>query len=198
MLTIALLPDPHHGSRAHKPSTPAKTVALACTAAAPAAPVSTLAAGSPPPQSYQAPDGWTAHLDQTGFRLAVPDGWTKTQSGPNVCFTDPHGGRFLAVGQWTQPDQDMVGYVTRKEKQIAATLPGYQRVEIKPTDYFDAAAEWEFTYTDRAGDRMRARTVALVAPGHRGYAILWCTYDSIWQNNLTDYSLVLGGFRPAQ
>jgi actin-like ATPase involved in cell morphogenesis len=198
VLTIALLPGRHHRSGAHKPSTPAKTVALACTAAAPATPVSTLAAGKPPPQSYQAPDGWTAQVDQTGFRLAVPAGWTTTRSGPNVCFTDPHGGRFLAVGQWTQPDQDMVGYVTRKESQLAATLPGYQKVQIKPTDYFDAAAEWEFTYTDRAGDRMRARTVALVAPGHRGYAILWCTYDSIWQNNLTDYSLVLGGFRPAQ
>ena len=128
--------------------------------------------------------------------IAIDD--STTRSGPNVCFTDPHGGRFLAVGQWAQPDKDMVGYVTRKEKQIAATLPGYQKVQIKPTDYFDAAAEWEFTYIDRAGDRMRARTVALVAPGHRGYAILWCTYDSIWQNNLTDYSLVLGGFRPAQ
>jgi hypothetical protein len=88
--------------------------------------------------------------------------------------------------------------VTRKERQLAQTLPGYQKVKIAPTDYFDAAVEWEFTYTARSGDRMRARTVALAAPGHRGYAIVWCTYDSIWQNNLTDYSRVLGGFRPAQ
>jgi molecular chaperone DnaK len=184
---FALLPDRQH-----------KTVALACTAAAPASPVTTLAPGSPPPPSYQVSDAWTALADETGFRLAVPAGWTRTRSGSNVCFTDPHGGRFLAVGQWTQPDGDMAGYVARKERQLAPTLPGYQKVKIAPTDYFDAAVEWEFTYTAHGGDKMRARTVALVAPGHRGYAILWCTYDSIWQNNLTDYSLVLGGFRPAQ
>ncbi len=186
---FALLPEP---------SSPAKTLALACTAAVPATPVTPLATGSPAPASYQVSDAWKALVDPTGFRLAVPAGWTDTRSGSNVCFSDPHGGRFLAVGQWTQPDDDMAGYVARKERQLASTLPGYQQVKITPTDYFDAAVEWEFTYTAHGGDRMRARTVALTAPGHRGYAILWCTYDSIWQNNLTDYSLVLGGFRPAQ
>jgi actin-like ATPase involved in cell morphogenesis len=192
--SLALLPDRHHkGGGSHK-----KTMPLACTAAAPATPVAPLATGSPPPPSYQVSDPWQALADDTGFLLAVPADWTKTPSPSNVCYSDPHGGRFLAVGQWTQPDDDMAGYVARKERQLAPTLPGYQKVKIAPTDYFDAAVEWEFTYTAKGGDKMRARTVALVAPGHRGYAILWCTYDSIWQNNLTDYSLVLGGFRPAQ
>jgi hypothetical protein len=153
--------------------------------------------GSPAPKSLNPPADWTWHDDPTGFRLVVPDGWTATASGPGRCFNDPHGGRYLGVGQWRQPGTDMVAYLTGREPQVAATLSGYRKVGITSKDYFDAGAEWEFTF-DRGSDRMHARVVAFLTPGHRGYAIVWCTYESTWQINLPDYSRVIGGFQPAQ
>jgi hypothetical protein len=202
LLAVAALPDSRHDAPPGPSSSPrqpdaTKAVPAACSIAAPASQAPALTPGSPAPKLLDPPADWASHDDPTGYRIVVPDGWTAAGSGPNECFTDPHGGRYVGVGQWRQPDKDMVGYVSRRETQVAAALPDYRKVGITPTDYLDAAAEWEFTF-DRGGDKMHARVLAFLASGHRGYAIVWCTYESTWQNNLPDYTRVIGGFQPAQ
>jgi hypothetical protein len=179
-------------------STGAGTVPRACTLAAPGPQAATLPAGTAPsPRPFALPEGWTWHKDTTGYRLAVPSRLAPAGSDAGTCFRDTDGSRILAVTQWKQPDTDLVALLTRRDSRAAADLPGYRKIGITPKDYYDAGAEWEFTYTN-GDDTMHARVLAFVTPGQRGYAIAWCTFESDWQNNLSDYSRVVGAFQPAQ
>jgi hypothetical protein len=91
----------------------------------------------------------------------------------------------------------MVGFWTRMDSRVAGQLPGYHKVSIKSFDYLAAAAEWEFTF-DESGRRMTARGIAFRAAGNRGYAILWATRESDWDNSLPDYQSLLDSFKPAR
>jgi hypothetical protein len=195
--------DRHNGGAgAIKPSASSSSVAgtvpKACKLPAPGPQAATLAPGTAPsPSPLGLPEGWTWHKDPTGYRLAVPYRLASVGADTGTCFRDADGSRYLAVAQWRQPDTDMVALLNRRDSRAATDLPGYRKIGITTKDYYDAGAEWEFTYTGNGGT-MHARVLAFVTPGHRGYAIAWCTFESDWQTNLSDYSIVVGGFQPAQ
>src|SRR5581483_11630566 len=76
------------------------------TAAAPP-PVAPSTAASMTPGSAL-PAGWHYVHDATGFTVAVPDGWTRTDRDGIAYFHDPAGGRLLGVDQSSQPKPDPV------------------------------------------------------------------------------------------
>ena len=49
----------------------------------------------------------------------------------------------------------------------------------------------------KAAELLRQGGLAL-CPTDAGYALVWSTYESTWQNNLPDFSRVKGGFQPAR
>jgi actin-like ATPase involved in cell morphogenesis len=173
-------------------------VPRACKLAAPGPQATPLAAGNAPTSApFALPEGWRWHQDDSGYKIGVPYRLKAETTDTGTCFHDPDGSRFLSVGQWKQPDNDMVALLNRRDSKAATDLPGYRKIGINKKDYYDGGAEWEFTYTGTGG-AMHAYVVAFVTPGQRGYAIGWCTFESDWQSNLSDYSRVVGAFQPAQ
>jgi len=168
----------------------------ACGLASPVAGSATLAPGQPGPSPrFVPPDNWQWYEDPSGFRVAYPKDWTRFGTG--ACFGDQGERRYLAIGQWQQPDSNLVGYWTRKDAEVAGALSGYRKISIKNRpDYFDGAADWEFTFEEN-GETIHVLAVALIS-GTRGYAYLWACKESIWRISDADFSLINASFQPAR
>ena len=167
-----------------------------CGLASPVVGSASLAPGTPGPSpGFAPPDSWRWYQDPTGFRVAYPKDWT--QFGKGACFGDQGERRYLAVGQWQQPDSDLVGYWTRKDAEVAGSLKGYRKIGIKNRpNYFAGAADWEFTFEENS-ETIHVLGVALVS-GTRGYAYLWAAKESIWRISQDDFSLINATFQPAR
>ena len=167
-----------------------------CGLASPVVGSATLAPGQPgPPPGFVPPDSWGWYQDPSGFRVAYPKDWGRFGSG--ACFGDQGERRYLAIGQWQQPDADLVGYWTRKDAEVAGSLSGYRKISIKNRpNYFDGAADWEFTF-EEDGETIHVLAVALVS-GTRGYAYLWAAKEPIWRISEADFSLINATFQPAR
>jgi hypothetical protein len=178
------------GGRSAAPRQPA-----ACGLASPVAGSATLQPGQPAPTPrFVPPDNWQSYEDPSGFRVAYPRDWTRFGTG--ACFGDRGEQRYLAIGQWQQPDANLVGYWTRKDAEVAGSLSGYRKISIKDhPNYFDGAAEWEFTF-DENGETMHVLAYALVS-GTRGYTYLWACKASMWRVSDPDFSLISASFQPA-
>ena len=177
-------------------STP--TVAKACGLTQPVREAAYTGSGQPGPATFTPPEKWKSHLDPTGFRLVVPADWQQVPASSGVCFREPHGAGYLSVDQWRQADHDLVGYWTGREAEVSAGLVEYRKIGIAPyPNFYEAAAEWEFVY-GVGPDALHARMLAMVTSGEHAYALLWCTWESKWQDNEQNFSIAIGGFRPAQ
>jgi hypothetical protein len=167
-----------------------------CGLASPVAGSATLAPGKPgPPPGFVPPDNWQWYEDPSGYRVAYPKAWTRFGTG--ACFGDRGERRYLAVGQWQQPDSNLVDYWTRKDEEVADSLSKYQRISIKNrANYFDGAADWEFTF-DENGETIHVLAVAFVS-GTRGYEYVWACNESIWEISEPHFSLVNASFQPAR
>ena len=166
--------------------------------AAVAAPVSTRS-GSPAPNPTVLPDGWYRYVDPTGFSVAVPDGWTVDRKSTIVYFNDPDQGRLLGIDQNDQPKDDPVADWTQQEtnRVDAGDFPDYQRIRIATVDYFLAAADWEFTYTD-ADTPVHVINRGFVTAPDKGYAIYWSTPADSWAENLDNFKVITDSFVPAR
>ena len=175
------------------PSGPAQPTV--CGLASPVVGSASLAPGQPGPSpAFVPPDNWRLYQDPSGFRVAYPKDWTRFGTG--ACFGDGGERRYLAIGQWQQPDKDLVGYWNRKDAEVASSLSGYKKIGIKDhANYFDGAADWEFTFTEN-GETIHVMAVAFVS-GTRGYAYLWACKDTIWRISESDFSLINATFQPA-
>ncbi len=164
-----------------------------CGLASPVAGSATLAPGKPgPPPDYAPPEGWRLYEDASGFRVAFPTDWTRFGTG--ACFGDRGERRYLGVGQWQQPDSNLVDYWGRKHEEVKGSLNGYKKISIKDyPNYFDGAAKWEFTFVEN-GVTIHVLAVAFVS-GTRGYEYVWACKESIWQ--VSDFSLISASFQPA-
>jgi hypothetical protein len=174
-----------------------QSLPAACTLATDASGGAALPAGQPAADlQFSLPPGWEDYLDPAGFRISRPPQWERFGSTP--CFGNQGEGRYLSIAEWRQSDTDMVGYWTTKETALRASLTGYQRKVIKPREnYWNGAADWEFVFSEN-GEQMHAIGVAVRGTGERTYGYFWVTKDSVWTNNVQDFTRVTGTFRPAR
>jgi hypothetical protein len=68
-------------------------------------------------------------------------------------------------------------------------------VRIVSVDYFQQAADWEYTYDGRNA-RLHAVNRGFVTGPRQAHAILWITPDSKWQENLDEFQLIAKSFEP--
>jgi hypothetical protein len=139
--------------------------------------------------------GWVWYKDPSGFRIAVPGGWSAYAGPGGMCFRDVGDHRWLGVSRWT-PGDDPVAHVTRRELELLqhARSAGYQQVRIAPVPYYQGGADWEFQFQDSVRGPMHGIVRDfLVAPG-QGYTILWCTTEFDWTVNLDNFRLVMASF----
>jgi serine/threonine protein kinase len=70
------------------------------------------------------PAGFRMVADPSGFRIAIPDGWTRSRTDTRTYFKDPAGGRYLMVDQTTDPKPDALTDWQRQEVSVSQRLSG--------------------------------------------------------------------------
>ncbi|GAA0413459.1 hypothetical protein Acor_10950 [Acrocarpospora corrugata] len=142
------------------------------------------------------PDGWKTHKDSSGFSLALPKGWKlDRRDGSNVFFRGPLEGAYLQIGFTSSPQKDAVKDWKEQESRTRGNWPGYQRVKIESVDYFDEAADWEFTW-EPGGSTGHILNRGFVTDKKHGYAILWKTRDKDWKKHFHYFETFAATFKP--
>jgi eukaryotic-like serine/threonine-protein kinase len=169
------------------------------TSEPPPAPSTTEPAAPPPTATAEAlPEGWYRYTDETGFSFAVPSGWRIERTGTIVYFREPNGGRYLGIDQTDQPQPDPVADWEGKEAYRVARgdFPGYQRIRLEAVDYFQKAADWEFTYLT-GGGRVHVLNRGFITSPTQAYGMWWSTPDGAWDDSLDALHLIQRTFTPA-
>jgi eukaryotic-like serine/threonine-protein kinase len=141
------------------------------------------------------PAGFERYRDRTGFSLAVPAGWNMTRQSGRVYFREPEGSRLLIIDQTDDPKPDPVADWEQQEQARRDGYPDYRRIHIGPVDYFQSAADWEFTYAGRRG-RVHVLIRGTVTSPRQAYGIYWSTADGRWQDSLRYWRTFTETFRP--
>jgi hypothetical protein len=140
---------------------------------------------------------WSEYMDSTGFKVAVPDGWSYERIGTTVCFRDPGNVRFLAVDPARKPSADPVRACDTEATRLirAGDLPQYQRISLDRAPLQITAADWEYAWTAPGGMRMHAKT-RWFKSGDHAYALSWATRDLDWQINTPYFGATISSFSP--
>ncbi|NUR50675.1 MAG: serine/threonine protein kinase [Hamadaea sp.] len=169
---------------------------VACEQVAPvdAHPVPTDRPG--PPGTPKLVTGFTWYFRPGSFGVGVPVGWNSWAVGATACFTDPRGGRVLAVDPIRPSTQDPLDGARAEENRLvgAGALPGYQLVHLKALSMALPAAEWEFTF-DSGGARRHA-VVIVVSHPLADFVVYWATDEADFTPNRALYDVVRASFRP--
>ena len=145
------------------------------------------------------PAGWRDYHDPTGFRVYVPQGWTKSQKGSIVYFRDFRTGRVLGIDQTDKPQWNPVADWRGKASYRVrrGDFPGYHEIRIVAVPYFRRAADWEFTF-DGSSARQHVNNRGFVVSTIQAYGIYWQSRDADWVAARKDLQLVFDSFRPAR
>ncbi|MEV0730790.1 protein kinase [Polymorphospora sp. NPDC050346] len=187
-------------------SAPAETGAAETPSATPEPAPTSVAPPSPTPSPEPTglgdpvvPEGWRLHRDPTGFSVPVPEGWQVRREATRVRFEEPRFGRLLMIDQTDQPQPDPVADWRSKEGHRRSTTRNYQRVgEIRAVDYWDKAADWEWTYTSNRGNKLHVRNRGFITAPDKAYAIYWSTTEDRWNDDLAMFDVIAAGFRPVR
>ncbi|WP_433008500.1 protein kinase domain-containing protein [Kribbella sp. CA-294648] len=142
------------------------------------------------------PAGFERHVDPTGFSLAVPDNWTVRREGSRVYFRESGGPRFLLIDQTDQPKADPVADWRQQEAARRDSYPEYRRIRLEAVDYFQKAADWEFSYAVRGG-RQHVLNRGVVTSPQQAYGIYWSTPEGQWAASQDLWRTITDSFRPA-
>ena len=201
----ALRPDRQNTTAAGPSAHPSAPRARATPSAATASP-------SPEPRPSRAPSsattgggraavpaGYRWYEDPSGFGVAIPRSWSVRREGPGGRFVyaqDPHSARYLLVDRTDAPKADPVADWRRQEAARAPGMRDYHRIRIEAVDYFQRAADWEFTYTmDQVGP-VHVVNRGFVTSPHHGYALYWLTPADEWQAGQDELAVFRETFRP--
>ena len=115
-----------------------------------------------------------------------------------VYFRDPKGGRTLGIDQTKTPAPDPVkDWEGKAEYRVGrGDFPGYDEIKIDKVDYFQDAADWEYTFD--GGNRRHVNNRGVITSKHQAYGIYWQTSDKEWKAARADLQLVFDSFRPAK
>ncbi|MBM2619770.1 serine/threonine protein kinase [Actinoplanes sp. LDG1-06] len=186
--SAVVTPSSAPATTASSPSSPS-----ASPSSPPSSPPTSAATGSDLPTL---PDGWRDYRDATGFALYVPEGWTRSKEGRMVYFR--RGSQVLGIDQTKKPAPDPVADWRGKAdyRVDRGDFPSYDEIRIDAVDYFEKAADWEFTFT-RGGTRQHVNNRGVVTSENQAYGIYWQTRDADWSSHEDDLQLIFDSFRPA-
>jgi hypothetical protein len=208
LVVLALVIPKAFGSSDDKPAkggVAPSAGASATTTVPPTTPPTSAVPNSVPPASPPAsgntaaklPDGWHIYSDQTGFKVPVPASWTVTKRGTETYFAEPGGQhRLLIVDQTSTPAPDPVADWAGKESDRIGGYSQYHRISIKAVNYWDKAADWEFTRVTDNSNKVHVVKRGFITAKNQAYGITWSTADSDWSGNLDNLRLIYQGFIP--
>lgn len=162
-----------------------------------AAPTVTASATPSGPGEPVIPAGWKLYRDpQEGFSVPVPDGWRVERRNDGNIYFRGGDGRWFLVGWTDSPKSDALADWRDQERRRKGDYPGYELVAMRRVDYWNEAADWEWRQ-NRDGVRVHTINRGFVTGPKHGYAIRWETPESVWQQNLPNFQVIVDGFRPA-
>jgi hypothetical protein len=149
------------------------------------------------PKSTALPARFTLFTSQSGFRVAVPVGWTKLpgETRSSVAFCAPGGPPLLGVREWSPSDSDLFVALANEESRARRSMPNYRRTSMQVLPQQNGAV-WEYTFTDPKMGRLRGLERAFVVDD-RAYLIQWRTPAAKWAENLPNLGVVTTHFRPS-
>ncbi|MFE2168555.1 serine/threonine-protein kinase [Streptomyces sp. NPDC059447] len=148
------------------------------------------------------PAGWSEVVDPEGFRLYVPNGWTRQMDGNQIDYTPDNGKHFIRIAIDPTPDYDTpYAHLLDLEKWVAKRTD-YKRVKLNQNTFRDTtrAAIWDFTWTEKgtqAGPR-RAKEQMYIAPNDTEYAIYMSGPAADWKTTQQQFDTVLSGWKPPE
>jgi serine/threonine protein kinase len=175
-------------------ATPTKTTRAPTATRSPS--VTRSPSNGPPSPVAAVPAGFERHRDPTGFSVAVPEGWRSERDSGQVYFREPSGSGLLIIDQTDRPKADPVADWREQEAARRSGYSDYRRIRIEAVDYFDNAADWEFTYAGRSG-RQHVLIRGVVTSAKQAYGIYWSTPDDQWEENLPALRTIFKTFQPA-
>jgi eukaryotic-like serine/threonine-protein kinase len=154
--------------------------------------------GAPANSTFTLPPGWQMRGDGTGFSVPVPVGWQfGRDSDGRPLWRDPGHTRLLLIDQSRHPKPDPVKDWLANEAARRSGYDNYVRIKIVAVDYWDKAADWEFTYT-RDGHPLHVLNRGFVTAPDQAYSIYWSTPASQWAGDRSQLDVILLGFHPAR
>ena len=151
------------------------------------------------PAGFQLPAGWKWGEDGSGFRVPVPIGWRLGHDDDGRPYwDDPGSNTFVLIDQTRRPKADPVKDWENNEADRKDDYDDYHRIRIEAVDYWDKAADWEFTYTSRGGVPLHVVNRGFVTAPDQAYSIYWSTQAQNWDDELQRLQVVFAGFDPAR
>jgi hypothetical protein len=190
VIAAVLVPYLINRSREGGIGSPQATPSSAVPTTSPSSMASPVAAAAPPA-------GFQLHRDQTGFSIAVPNGWREERDGSIVDFPDPTSSRFIRIDQRADPRTDPYDDWIGLEPAYKQRLPGYRLIRIANVEYRDwRTADWEFTWGAPGSERSHVIIRNVVPNEFHGYALYWSTPDSHWKKDLPYFDTFVRTFAP--
>ncbi|GAA2153898.1 serine/threonine-protein kinase [Kitasatospora kazusensis] len=179
-------------------SGPAAVTVTATTTPTPAstAPAATVTATATQPAQTvpAAPAGYSWADDPAGFRFAVPQGWTRSETNGQIDYSPDGGVHLLRFGLTPGAAQSSQAHFLQLE-QTVGTLPGYSRIGLQADVYQGRdGALWEFSWTDSQLGPRHAADQAFIAANGTEYAIYIGSPAQDWSNGQQVFSTVLNTF----
>jgi eukaryotic-like serine/threonine-protein kinase len=149
----------------------------------------------PPDTDYPLVNGFTWFGTPGSWFIGVHEGWQTWRDGDVTCFSDPRGGRVLAVDPTRPPALNPTQAALAEEKRLrdAGLLPAYHLVKLQPRTISSPAAEWEFTFGP--DDNRRHASAVLVQSRERTFVVYWATDEVDYVPSRPWYDVVLVSFR---
>ncbi|MGD6753928.1 serine/threonine-protein kinase [Streptomyces sp. BH105] len=155
---------------------PTTTVSVSTRTPSPSAsPTSTVTVTRPGSRTPDAgaPQGYRTVADPEGFRLAVPEGFTRSVDGPRIFYTSPGGTYRIGIRTGAAEGGGPGAVQRRSDAAGAKNNPGYRDAKVTDTSHngHDAAL-WEFTWDGFTTAEGARHTVDLCwAEGGRMYDV---------------------------
>ncbi|MFC5744176.1 serine/threonine-protein kinase [Actinomadura rugatobispora] len=153
------------------------------------------------------PAGFRLHEDPTGFSIAIPKDWKgplrRGSSSSSVFFEPPSGEGYIQVDQTSDPNDSALEDWEKYEPNARGRFPGYDKVRIGPVAQGepvsdpdgDDAADWEWTYDGKGGQRLHALNRGFVM-NDTGYAIVLVAPDADWDKTFSEMAPIYQFFKP--
>jgi hypothetical protein len=191
--------DPTVAPTGSAASTGKASSAAAPPPAASTAPPTSAAASSAPPKTSAAasalPAGWYRYTDRSGFSVPLPDGVRPTGKTSELRFR--WNNRLLIIAQTGKPQPDPYKDWQQQERDRAGDqYRNYRRIKLERVDYFQSAADWEFTYTTENGNGQHAVKRNFLTSDTQAYSINWYTTPGDWNAAKNDLQVIYQGFKP--
>jgi hypothetical protein len=85
----------------------------------------------------------------------------------------------------------------QEAQRRGSTYRDYQRIRIDAVDYFQKAADWEFTYRTGSGNPQHAQKRGFIVSSNKAYGISFYTSPGDWDANKAVLETIYQGFKPA-